>query len=74
MKKVEKIVETIFWAVGIVYAIIQSALYYIAFLDMDYDLMFVYGFNIMVATCIFVLTFLVTFIIFSIWSEDKKEK
>lgn len=68
-----KIIETAFWLIPLSWVISTAIKYVLAYLDcVDDELMFIYGFNLIIATCVIVLGSIIGMFIFEVWKKPKK--
>lgn len=70
----KKIIETILWGIVIIFYIYILSKFVSGLVSMDDEIMFIYGFLIMVFTSLIVVSLIITFAIYSIWKKEKGDK
>ena len=67
----KKIIETILWGIVTIFYIYILSKFVSGLVSMDDDIMFIYGFLIMVFTSLIIVSLIITSVIYSIWKKEK---
>ena len=69
----KKIIETILWGIVTIFYIYILSKFVSGLVSMDDDIMFIYGFLIMVFTSLIIVSLIITSVIYSIWKKEKAD-